>query len=130
MSDGGKGSNRRPTDDAAFGANYDAIFGERKVQRGRFIWDKEKRDFVSFDEYVFPVNNSAPMVMGDIKPYQSMIDGSIIESRSKHREHLKQHGMIEVGNETKYLNQRKPLESPNGLKRTIAEVANCLLKEK
>lgn len=43
---------------------------------------------------------SAPaMVMPDIKPYRSVIDGSIIESRSKHRAHLKQHGCIEVGNE-------------------------------
>jgi hypothetical protein len=39
-------------------------------------------------------------VMPDIKPYKSMIDGSEIKSRSQHREHLKQHGCIEVGNET------------------------------
>lgn len=42
----------------------------------------------------------APDVMGDIKPYQSMITGEVIESRSTHRAHLKQHGCIEVGNET------------------------------
>lgn len=41
----------------------------------------------------------APMVMPDIQPYQSMVDGSLISSRSRHREHLKQHGLIEVGNE-------------------------------
>ena len=38
-------------------------------------------------------------VMDDIKPYRSMVDGSIIESRSKHKAHLKQHGMVEIGNE-------------------------------
>lgn len=41
----------------------------------------------------------APMVMPDIQPYQSMVDGSIIGSRSRHREHLRRHGLIEVGNE-------------------------------
>lgn len=43
---------------------------------------------------------NAPMVMGDIAPYQSMIDGSMIQSRSRHREHLKANGCIEVGNES------------------------------
>lgn len=38
-------------------------------------------------------------VMPDIQPYQSMIDGSMITSRSRHREHLRAHGCIEVGNE-------------------------------
>ena len=39
-------------------------------------------------------------IVRDIQPYQSMVDGSRITSRSKHREHLKAHGCIEVGNET------------------------------
>lgn len=42
-------------------------------------------------------------IMPDIQPYQSMIDGREITSRSRHREHLKAHGCIEVGNETKHL---------------------------
>jgi hypothetical protein len=40
-----------------------------------------------------------PFVMPDIQPYQSMIDGSMITSRSIHRDHLKQHNCFEVGNE-------------------------------
>ena len=42
---------------------------------------------------------NAPMIMGDIAPYQSMIDGSMIQSRSRHREHLRDNGCVEVGNE-------------------------------
>ena len=42
---------------------------------------------------------AAPAVMSDIGGYQSQIDGSWIDSRSKHRSHLKQHNMIEVGND-------------------------------
>lgn len=42
---------------------------------------------------------TAPMVMSDIQPYRSMIDGSLITSRSQHRAHLKANGCVEVGNE-------------------------------
>lgn len=41
----------------------------------------------------------APQVLKDIDPYVSQIDGSLITSRSQHRDHLRQHGCIEVGNE-------------------------------
>ena len=58
------------------------------------------------------------LVMPDIKPYKSMIDGSTITSRSKHREHLRAHNCIEIGNETKHL-QPKPITSPPGLKDAI-----------
>lgn len=47
-------------------------------------------------EYAEPV---APMVMPDIKPYRSMADGSIVESRRQHREMLKRNGCFEVGSE-------------------------------
>jgi hypothetical protein len=39
------------------------------------------------------------MVMSDIEGYVSQVDGSWIKSRSHHRSHLKQHGMIELGND-------------------------------
>lgn len=42
---------------------------------------------------------AAPAVMSDISGYISQVDGSYIDSRSKHRNHLKQHNMIEVGND-------------------------------
>ena len=68
-------------------------------------------------------------VMPDIQPYKSMIDGREITSRSRHREHLRAHGCIEIGNETKYINKEKgPMQSPEGLKRQIAEIANEKLR--
>lgn len=39
------------------------------------------------------------LVMPDIEPYKSMITGETIQSRSRHREHLREHGCIEIGNE-------------------------------
>jgi hypothetical protein len=38
-------------------------------------------------------------VMRDIDGYQSPIDGKWVGSRSEHREHMKRHGVIELGNE-------------------------------
>lgn len=42
---------------------------------------------------------TAPMILPDIQPYRSMIDGSMITSRSQHKKHLKAHGCVEIGNE-------------------------------
>lgn len=67
----------------------------------------------------------APMVAADIAPYQSMCDGSMITSRSQHRAHLKQHGVIEIGNEK--IAPPKPL-APRGLKESIIKVAYEKLK--
>jgi hypothetical protein len=64
------------------------------------------------------------MVMPDIEPYKSMIDGSMITSRSQHRAHLKQHNCIEVGNETKHLKPYGRYEPPSGLKQEIIKVVN------
>jgi hypothetical protein len=41
----------------------------------------------------------APAILGDLRPYRSVITGEVIEGRRAHREHLKVHGCHEVGNE-------------------------------
>ena len=38
-------------------------------------------------------------VIGDIEPYESMITGERIAGRRQHRDHLRDHSCIEVGNE-------------------------------
>lgn len=40
-----------------------------------------------------------PQVMRDMGEYTSVVDGSRIGSRSEHREHVRRHDLIEVGNE-------------------------------
>jgi len=66
--------------------------------------------------------------MPDIKPYQSMIDGTMITSRSQHREHLRQHNCVEVGNDSSLTKPYKPPEPPPGLKETLIRVANEKLR--
>lgn len=64
-------------------------------------------------------------VMGDIQPYKSMIDGTMITSRSHHRMHLKQHGCIEVGNDSSVMNPKpKPRQSPPGLRDALIRAVN------
>ena len=43
---------------------------------------------------------NAPFVHEDIKPYRSQVTGEMISSRVRHRNHLKEHGCTEVGNES------------------------------
>lgn len=83
----------------------------------------ETRDGVliyASDEYRAAQPVGAPMVMNDLRPYQSQIDGSMITSRSQHRAHLKQHGCIEIGNEVKHLKARPMTVSDAGRKEAIA----------
>lgn len=68
-------------------------------------------------------------VMPDIQPYKSMIDGSEITSRSRHREHLRQHGCIEVGNDSSVLKpQYRPPTPPKGLKDHIIRATNQIME--
>jgi protein-disulfide isomerase len=69
------------------------------------------------------------MAMSDIDGYVSQVDGSWIKSRSQHRSHLKQHKMIELGNDVPQ--QHKAIEvnqkSNEARKRQIAELAYAKL---
>lgn len=78
------------------------------------------------------IKRQSSMVMSDIGGYISQIDGSWIESRSKHKAHLKQHGMIELGNDP--ITQHKTVEinrkSQEARKRAIAEATYSKLRYK
>jgi len=92
--------------------------------RTRYIQDPNPPyELIPADQYYRRTEVNAPMVMPDIQPYQSMIDGSIIASRSVHRAHLKQHNCFEIGNETKYL-KSQPMTPPPGLKDRLIQVVN------
>jgi hypothetical protein len=63
-------------------------------------------------------------VIPDIGGYKSMQTGEWISSRSTHRAHLKQHGLIELGNEK--LTPQKPKADPT-VKRDIINAVNRVL---
>lgn len=72
----------------------------------------------------------APMVMSDIEGYISQVDGTWIKSRSHHRAHLKEHRMIELGNDVpmKHAEAKISKKSQEERKRQIAELAYAKLR--
>lgn len=73
----------------------------------RWVQDPVTLKLIPADEYTRP-ESSAPMIIGDIAPYRSMATGEIIGGRRQHREHLRQHQLIEIGNETQKAARREP----------------------
>ena len=78
-------------------SKYKAVFDTQgllaEYENGQMIFLRE--------DYSSPERSdlACPMIMRDIEPYQNMINGGIITSRSEHRELLKRHNCVEVGNE-------------------------------
>lgn len=69
-----------------------------------------------------PSHVDAPFVMPDIQPYQSMQTGELITSRSHHRSHLKQHGLVEIGNEINHhMKKSQPRIDREGIRRDLIE---------
>jgi hypothetical protein len=96
------------------------------VSRYRAIYDDggklaeyQDEELVWLRENYEPPNASElakPMIIRDIEPYQNMIDGKMITSRSEHRDLLRAHGCVEVGNEKM---ESKPLVQPKVDRRKV-----------
>lgn len=115
----GKGSDMRPTDHEAFASNFDRIFSGG-AKRGSYIQDPETGKLVPKEEYYAPSTVNAPMVMNDIGGYKSQVTGEWIASRSQHREHLKTHRLVEVGNELKaHTTRQAPKVDREAIRRDI-----------
>ena len=116
----GKGSATRPTDKDAFDKGFDAIFGVKKPTRGSFVYCKEKGELIPKEEYYGSSEVNAPMIQADIAGYKSMVTGEWIGSRSTHRQHLKEHRLVEIGNEVKaHTTKQAPKVDREQLRRDI-----------
>lgn len=76
---------------------YKAVFDKKGL-----LAEYENDELVYLrDDYQGPKESdlARPMVIRDIEPYKNMINGKMISSRSEHRELLKRHNCIEIGNE-------------------------------
>ena len=61
--------------------------------RKRWIQDPTTYKLIPADEYERPRTN-APAVSGDIEPFVSSVDGTLISSRRSLREHNKRHNVV------------------------------------
>lgn len=75
----------------------------------------------AWQEKLAMTKRQAPAVVSDIGGYVSQIDGSWIDSRSKHRNHLKEHRMIEVGNDVPMQQRDVQIQNQEQRKQAIAE---------
>lgn len=71
-------------------ALYDSQGLKAEFQDGELVWCRQE-----------PIKGKKTHynLILDIQPYKSMVDGTMITSRSQHREHLQKHNCFEVGNE-------------------------------
>ena len=106
------------------GARYRAIY-----RNGKLLAEYENDALTYLAPDHVPAKRSdlpTPHIMRDIGEYVSPIDGRVITSRSAHREHLKVHDVVEVGNEPigklSPDADPKPREIGEAIKRRIEEV--------
>lgn len=92
-----------------------------------WLYDKEQDKMVSAEEFYAKKQRGikrsdlpAPQVMRDIEPFRNVaVDGAMITSRSQKREMMKEHGLVEVGNERGTPQQRRPRKTKTAVKETI-----------
>jgi hypothetical protein len=70
----------------AFDEGYARTFGDRKPQRGRWVWDAEAGRLVNADEYVPPAAKSGTGIMSG-RCHEGMVapDGTDISTRAKRK---------------------------------------------
>jgi hypothetical protein len=77
----------------AFDEGYERTFGDRKPQRGRFIYDPAQGKCVPADDYRAPERAAdAPILSGRFYENTAATDGVDIGSRAKHRAYMKDRG--------------------------------------
>ncbi len=81
--------------------------------RETYIIDRETNTVMLKSEWLKKqtANPASAIILKDITPYHNMVDGKLISSRSEHKAFLKQHGLIEVGNEK--IRPKKPEPMPD-----------------
>ena len=88
-------------------------------------------DGVAYEKGDHGVQARTQIVPDFDQPYKSMITGEMIESRAKHREHLRRHGYFEVGNDKSLTKQRTqfPDASPQRRKELLIAQVNAMTHE-
>lgn len=91
--------------------------------RQKYRWSDKLDKLIPIEEWTDDMDShyksAGYSIIPDIQPYRSMIDGTVIHSRSQHRQHLKEHGCVEIGNDSSLSKQPKPSYDSRGLKEEI-----------
>lgn len=79
------------------GARYKAVYRD-----GKLFAEYENGNLTFLAPEYSPPKRSGlgmPMIIRDIGEYRSPLDGQMITSRNQHRDHMRAHDVVEVGNE-------------------------------
>jgi hypothetical protein len=81
------------------------------MTKGRWVWDRESQKLVPAEEFYARQERrvSGPQIIRDIQPYRSIVTGEVVGGRRQHRDHLRAHDVVEVGNEPIRPRARPPL---------------------
>lgn len=89
----------------------------------RYIWDKDRSEFVPAEEYVRPpVARShlpSPRFMTDTIEVRSMLDGKMYTSKANLRSTYRAAGVEEVGNDP-IREVKSEISAPSGLKEDLS----------
>jgi hypothetical protein len=115
---------------AEFRDGFDRIFGERKPQRGRWVWDEAQQKLVPADEYVPPAAAKNAPIMLDrfMEGAAPATDGTDISSRKKRNEYMRRNGAADKSDYgpgySERVREARARETSEKTKRTVAEIAN------
>ena len=90
--------------------------------RGRLLAEYQDGVLINGGDGDLSNKITGPQVIRDIDPYKSMVTGEMITSRTRHRDHLRAHGVVEVGNDTSHMKQAPQAPKSNARKRTLASI--------
>jgi len=75
---------------------HERIWGDRPVQRGRWIWDEAAQKLVRAEDYVPPsMARDAAIMVDRFMEGQSTPDGADISSRTKRKAYMAAHGVAD-----------------------------------
>ncbi len=97
-------------------------WGTYKGERGYWEWHKGRSRFVSAAK-IEQRQSQGLQIIKDIEPYQNIgVDNGVIGSRRQHRDMLRAHDLVEVGNEKpRKLPMQQYLESRQKPDRAIVD---------
>lgn len=77
---------------------YTAVFGDKKVERGSWVFCKETQKLVPKEEYYQrqAQADEYATILKPIEEFVSPVDGTLISDRSHLREHNKRHGVTDM----------------------------------
>lgn len=108
-----------------FREGYERTFGDKKAERGRWVYDEAQQKLVRAEEYQAPERAvDAPILAGRFYEGVKAVDGEDIGSRAKHRDYMRRHGVTsfsDFGPDYAERQQRKKREEERRSLRTTLE---------